>query len=252
MTDELIKVDLHLNPSQAYKLQQGIAVQLKHHQIGVPDMHHVMVHPQKAKKMHSAHKRMKGVRIQLSEPEIAETIGGGGFGDFLNKLKNAGQWLKKNIVDSSIYQSTVKPIARQFVDTGLQLATPHLGVAAPLARQAVDEIGRRTNAFGLKKNRKPAAVVAETAVVAVAPKRRSHKTVKQRHMTKVTVQNEPLSEDAVKKFYMESMMAPRPGGPAGFLSLPETVYGSGHSMHHHYHNYYYPHPHHGSGSFKLA
>jgi hypothetical protein len=74
-------------------------------------------------------------------------------------------------------------------------------------------------------------------------------------MTKVTVQREPMGEEAFKKFYMESMMAPRPGGNSGFLSLPETVYGSGHSFHHHYHNYYYPHGHHSSmhgSSFKLA
>jgi hypothetical protein len=73
------------------------------------------LHHHNAKKIHHARKHKKGVRLQMSHPEIQETVHAGGFGDFLNKLKNAGQWLKSNVIDSHFYKSAIKPIARQLV-----------------------------------------------------------------------------------------------------------------------------------------
>lgn len=211
---ELVRVHLKLEPHQAQKLHKGHAVQLRHEQLGIEGAHHLMLHMTKAKKLHSAHRRKKGVRIQLSEPEISATMEGEGFGDFLNKIKSGAQWLKKNIIDSGAYQSIAKPIARRIVDTGLAAATPFLGpVGSDLARQAVNVIGEKTNAYGLQKRK---------------------------HMTRTTMQHEPVHEDAMTQFYMDSMMAPRPGGPAGFTALPSTSYGDGVSSHHMYHSYYYP------------
>jgi len=213
----LVKVHLRLSPEQMRKLHAGKNVQLKHAQLNVEDAHHIMVHPHVAAKIHRAHKAKRGVRISMEPHEIEETIGGGGFGDFFNKLKDAGNWLKKNIVDSSFYQSNIKPLARQAVDTGLAMVTPRLGIAAPAAKAAVDEIGKRTNAFGL---------------------------VKKKHMTKNTIQEAPAPHNAMKDFYVESMMMPRPGGPAGFTSLPQGSYGDGVSSHQVHHHYYYSFPHH--------
>lgn len=224
----LVKVHVQLTPAQMTKLHSGQNVQLKHAQLLMEDAHHLMVHPHTAQKIHRAHRARKGVRIRLEPHEIEETIGGGGFGDFINKLKNAGQWLKRNIIDSGAYQSAIKPLARQAVDAGLALATPRLGVAAPLARQAVDEIGRRTNAFGLPKKR---------------------------HMTKSVVQHAPVESDAMQQFVMESMVQPAPGHMNGFTALPQGSYGDGVSSHVHHH--YYAFPQHRSmprsgGSFRLA
>lgn len=228
----LVKVHVRLSPHQMDKLHKGQTVQLRHAQLNVEDAHHLMVHPHIASKIHRAHRARKGVRISLSQPEIEETIGGGGFGDFFNKLKSAGQWLKKNVVDSDFYQSNIKPLARQAVDAGLSMVTPRLGVAAPAAKAAVDEIGKRTGAFGL---------------------------VKRKHMTKATVQAAPVEHDAMKDFYVESSLMPRPGGPAGFTALPQGSYGDGVSSHHVHHHHYYAFPHHKNmkggmraGSFRLA
>ena len=237
----LERVHLRLTPDQMRKLHAGKNVQLGHAQLGVEDAHHVMVHPHVAAKIHRAHRAKKGVRIRMEPHEIEETIGGGGFGDFFNKLKDAGNWLKKNIVDSSFYQSNIKPLARQAVDTGLAMVTPRLGVAAPVAKAAVDEIGKRTNAFGLPKGK---AHMAARPVV-----------VKKKHMARHTVQHAPVDDAALRAFYEESMMMPRPGGPAGFTCLPQGEYGSGlygGNIHHHH---YYPFQHHRemrAGSFRLA
>ena len=224
-----MKVLLDLEPHQIMKLHKGHSIQLKHPQLLVEGKHFVIIHHSKGKKIHHAHKHHKGVRLQMTEPEIHETIEGGGFGDFLNKLKQGGQWLKKNIVDSDIYQKYAKPVVRQIVNTGLDLATPHLGAAAPLARQAVDAIGSKTNAYGIKAKRH-----AGLRTKVVHPR---------------------FDEHEMQEFIAESMVAPTPGHHNGFIALPSSSYGNGLNAHHHYHHYYYPHDHGHlvrGGSFRLG
>jgi hypothetical protein len=247
----LERVHLRLTPDQMRKLHAGKNVQLGQAQLGVEDAHHVMVHPHVAAKIHRAHRAKKGVRIRMEPHEIEETIGGGGFGDFFNKLKDAGNWLKKNIVDSSFYQSNIKPLARSAVDTGLAALAPRLGVAAPVAKAAVDEIGKHTNAFGLPKGKGAVHLTRSKEIVVAKPV-----VTKKKHMARHTVQRAPVDADALRAFYEESMMMPRPGGPAGFTCLPQGEYGSGlygaGNIHHHH---YYPFQHHREmhgNSFRLA
>lgn len=213
MTD-LVKVPLHITPAQFHKLRVGKQAQFKHHQLD-DGLHFLMLHPHKAKKVHHAKRHRKGVRLHLSDEELQHTMHGGGFGDFINKLKNAGQWIKSNIIDSSFYQSAIKPVARQLVNTGLSMAAPRLGAAAPLAQQAVDAIGSKTNAFGMRKHKKEA----------------HHRS-------------------GFSEFAAASAVMPTPfQNPGAFTAYPTPSTGDGMASHHHYHHYYYPH--HG-GSFRLA
>lgn len=227
---ELVKVKLHLSEPNFHKLRKGKHAQLSHHQL-TGETHHLMVHPTTAKRIHKAIRNKKGVRVKMSEHELMETAHGGGFGDFLNKLKDAGKWIKSNIIDSSFYQNNIKPIARNLVDTGLAAVAPRLGAAAPVANAAVNAIGSSTGAFGLGHHK------------------HHHSTNK--------------SEHKLKEFIAESTVMPRPGGPAGFTALPQASTGSGMSAQHIHHHYYYPfdHTHHGgkggrggmhAGSFRLA
>lgn len=227
---ELIKVKLHLSEPNFHKLRKGKHAQLSHHQL-TGDTHHLMVHPTTAKRIQKAIRHKKGVRVKMSEHEIMETAHGGGFGDFWNKLKDAGKWIKSNIIDSSFYQNNIKPIARNLVDTGLAAVAPRLGAAAPVAQSAVNAIGQSTGAFGLGHHK-------------------HHK-----HTSK--------SEHNLQEFIAESMLMPRPNGPSGFSSFPQASTGSGvhpASIHHHYY-YGFDHSKHGGrggrggmhgSSFRLA
>jgi hypothetical protein len=220
---ELVKVKLHLSQPNFDKLRKGKHAQLSHHQL-TGATHHLMVHPTTAKRINKAIRQKKGIRVKMSEHELSETAHGGGFGDFINKLKDAGSWLKKNIIDSSFYQSNIKPIARNLVDSGLAAVAPRLGAAAPVANSAVNAIGQATGAFGLGKHKH--------------------------------------HEEKLKEFIAESAVMPRPGGPAGFSALPQASTGSGVNAQHIHHHYYYPFDHTGhggrggrgshGGSFKLA
>jgi hypothetical protein len=146
-------VDITLTQSQFDKLRRGHTIQLDREQAsGGP--HRLMVHHETAKKIHRARASNKGVRIALTPHEME--MSGEGFKEFLEGLRNAGKWVKEKIIDTPFYQSSIKPIVRQAVDTGLSAVAPKLGVAAPLAKSGVDELGRQIGAFGVvpKKMRK--------------------------------------------------------------------------------------------------
>jgi hypothetical protein len=138
--------------AQFKKLKKGEVVQLKHHQLlpGGQDMAlDVYVHPDVHKKVKKAIKDKKGIRIQLTPTEMQ--MNGQGFMDFWDKVKNVGKMIKDNIVDSSLYQQSVKPLVRQAVDAGIARYAPLAGPAAPFLIQGVNELGKQTGAYGLKK-----------------------------------------------------------------------------------------------------
>lgn len=152
------KVPLTLTESQFKKIRAGQPVQLAHHQIGGGAIHrnHLMLHPENARKVAGAIRKQKGVRIFVSPHEFEAS--GEGIMDFLNKLKNAGQWVKSKIIDTPFYQENVKPIVRQAVDSGLAAVAPRLGPASILATKGVNALGQTTGAFGIqqkKRRRKP-------------------------------------------------------------------------------------------------
>ncbi len=137
-----------LTEKQFRRLRLGHAVQLKPSQIalGVRHKHKVVLHHTTAKKVYRAAMNGKGTRFQMSPQELE--MSGYGLREFWDKLKSGAQWLKKNVIDSGIYQQAVKPIVSQAVKTGFAAASPFLGAASPYAEQAVREIGNKTGAYG--------------------------------------------------------------------------------------------------------
>lgn len=149
------QVPLTLTPGQFKKMRAGHPIQLARHQIGggAIHKHHLMLHPENAKKVAGAIRRQKGVRIHVSPHEFEAS--GEGIMDFFNKIKDAGNWVKSKVIDTPFYQQNIKPIVRQAVDAGLQMAAPRLGVAAPLAQKGVYALGEKTGAYGIRRGRKP-------------------------------------------------------------------------------------------------
>jgi hypothetical protein len=180
------------------------------------------LHPSNHKKVQKAKKSSKGVRLHLSQNEVA----GSGFLDWIkdvgNKIADAGNWVKHNVIDSYFYQKNIRPIAHDIVASTVKpVVSSYTGPLSGVANQGIDAIGNSTGAFGLKhhKKRKGKKVAHET---------KSH---------------------AVEEFVVKSALAPRPGGNAGFTAFkqPETGDGVNHIHVHHYH-------HHGmkGGSFRLS
>lgn len=140
---------MRLTMPQAKKLMKGGIIQVKPDALA-DNMHWLVLEKKMANKVRRAKKAGKGCRIHLSPVEMDAC--GEGFAEFWQGLKNAGNWVKKNIIDSSAYQSVVKPIVKSAVDTGFAVVSPKLGVAAPAAKLAIDELGKQTGAYGLKED----------------------------------------------------------------------------------------------------
>ncbi len=142
------KVPLKLTEAQFHKLRKGHPVQLKHHQL-TGDEHWIACHPETAKKLHTAKHKQKGVRIQLTNPELEAS--GEGIKEFWDKLKNAGKWVKEKIIDTPFYQTNVKPIVRGLVNTGETMVQARLGPLGGVATSAIEAIGKKSGAYGLVK-----------------------------------------------------------------------------------------------------
>jgi hypothetical protein len=140
--DDYHPVPLTITEKQFRRLRNNHQVQLKHHQIahGTKHRHHVVVHHTKAKKIHHAAKHNKGVRLGLSKHEME--MSGQGFAEFIQGLKKAGSWIKNNILDSNIYQQTVKPIVHGLVDQGINAASTLVGSkTGPAGQQLANDLG---------------------------------------------------------------------------------------------------------------
>ena len=151
------KVPLTLTESQFKKMRAGHPIQLAHHQIGggAIHRHHLMLHPENAKKVAGAIRKQKGVRIHVSPYEFEAS--GEGIMDFFNKIKDAAQWVKNKIIDTPFYQQNLRPLAKNLVNLGIDNFVP--AAARQVARQAADFAGEKTGAFGIhaprKRGRKP-------------------------------------------------------------------------------------------------
>lgn len=134
-----------LTENNVRNLVRGKPIQLKHSQL-IDGKHRLNLHPLNHKKLMAARSKGKGLRLTLTQPEINE---GEGFKDIWNKVKQGAKWVKNNVIDSSLYQSAVKPIVRKGVDTLAGMAEARLPIAAPLIQQGVQKLSDVTNAFGI-------------------------------------------------------------------------------------------------------
>ncbi len=143
-----MSVPCTLTEKQFHRLKQGHIIQLKPEQISLDTnhRHHIVIHHAEAKRILKAARSRKGARVSLTPEEFE--MSGEGIKEFWEKLKSGASWLKKNIIDSDVYKSAVKPIVSQAVKTGFAAATPFLGAASPLAEQAVRAIGEKSGIYG--------------------------------------------------------------------------------------------------------
>jgi len=145
------QVSVTLSKPQFDKLMRGQQIQLSHQQIGggIAKKHHVMVHPATAKKIHCAMAKQKGVRICMTPHEMEAS--GEGLKEFWEKLKNAGKFIKDKIIDTPFYQQTVRPVAKNLVNQGIDTFVP--APARDVAHKGADFVGEKTGAFGIEPKR---------------------------------------------------------------------------------------------------
>lgn len=151
------QIKINITREQLNKALKGKPVQFTRKQIG-EGTSYLSLHPANVKLVEKAVMKGSGCIINLSPGELmatAEDMNGEGlFGDIWKGLKSGYKWVKKNIIDSDIYQKTLKPLVRQAVNTG---ATSLKGIApelAPAIDAGVNEIGKQTGAFGVRGGRK--------------------------------------------------------------------------------------------------
>lgn len=80
---------LHISRPQMSKLHKGLAVQLKHADIG-KGVHKVHLTQQQFRKMGTAHKNGKGIRLQFNPEQINHHIEKGFFDSLKKTIKDAG------------------------------------------------------------------------------------------------------------------------------------------------------------------
>jgi len=149
---QLHPIHLDLDKKQMLRVAKGHRVRVLHSQIGKGHVVHV------PKKLHTkalkAHAERKGFNLQLTVPELKAQGAG-----FLDKLKEAGSWLKKNVFDQPLYKEKVAPIIRTALKEGVNrgvstFAGPFAPELGALANKGVDLVGSKTGAFGIKRVKK--------------------------------------------------------------------------------------------------
>ena len=100
------QIQLSISPAQMTKIRKGMPIQISHGSMGNGDVV-VSLHPENAKKMMSAFKRGKGLRIQMDEDEVRAS---GIFGS----LKKLGKKVEKGVVDvgNKVAKPTKKIISK--------------------------------------------------------------------------------------------------------------------------------------------
>lgn len=139
MKKDLIPHQIHLSKSQITRLGQGLSTNLKHSQMGSDKGDYVvMLHPQNARKMLTAYRKGKGMRLCLSPEEMngTEREGSGFFRglkkttgvgkkQFLEEAKSIGKEVVHNgstAVGSAISAYTGNPVLGQAIASSLDKA----------------------------------------------------------------------------------------------------------------------------------
>ena len=100
------QIQLSISPAQMTKIRKGMPIQISHGSMGNGDVV-VSLHPENAKKMMSAFKRGKGLRIQMDEDEVRAS-------GLLGSLKKLGKKVEKGVVDvgNKVAKPTKKIISK--------------------------------------------------------------------------------------------------------------------------------------------
>jgi len=151
------QVRINITKKQLDQALNGRPIRLLPGQLGVGQIA-LSLHPANVRIIEKAVLKGKGCNLHLSEGELLSTAedmmgmeGEGLFGDIFKGLKSGYSWVKKNIIDSDIYQKGLKPIVRGAVDQGVSALSgqfPQLGIPLQMAKE---ELSKKTGAFGVKK-----------------------------------------------------------------------------------------------------
>ena len=100
------QLQLSISPAQMTKIRKGLPIQISHGSMGNGDVV-ISLHPDKAKKMMSAFKRGKGLRIQMDEDEVRAS-------GLLGSLKKLGKKVEKGVVKvgNKVAKPTKKVISK--------------------------------------------------------------------------------------------------------------------------------------------
>ena len=151
------QIKINITRDQLNKALNGKPVSFKKEQLGSGSLY-LSLHPANVKIVEKAAMKGSGCVLHLAPGELmatAEDMNGEGiFGDIWKGLKSAYKWTKKNIIDTPIYQSTIKPLVRGAVNTAATAAKTFAPQLAPAIDMATSEIGKQTGAFGLKQGRR--------------------------------------------------------------------------------------------------
>ena len=145
---------INITQAQLNKALHGKPIKINKDQIGSGDLY-LSLHPANRKIVEKASLKGSGCCLNLSEGELlasAEDMGGQGiFGDIWKGLKSGYKWAKKNIIDTPIYQKAIKPVVRELVQKGVQIAkTAVPGELGKAIDMGSDLISKETGAFGIK------------------------------------------------------------------------------------------------------
>ena len=121
------QVQLSISPAQMTKIKKGLPIQIKHGSMGNGDMV-IAVHPDKAKKMMSAYKRGKGLRITMDENEVRAS-------GLLDGIKRLGKKVERTVVDAG---NTVAKPAKKVIS---QIPKPFRDVLQDEGQGLIDTTG---------------------------------------------------------------------------------------------------------------
>jgi len=122
------QVELSISPAQLSKIKRGLPIQISHGSMGNGDVV-VSLHPENAKKMMSAFKRGKGLRIQMDEDEVRAS-------GLLGSLKKLGKKVEKGVVDAG--NKVAKPIKEKVIS---KIPKPVRDVLQDEAQGVIDTTG---------------------------------------------------------------------------------------------------------------
>ena len=148
------QVKINITKKQLDNALSGKSIRVLPGQIGQGDIY-LSMHPANVKTVEKAALKGKGCNIYLSPGELLSTAedmdGNGLFGDIYKRLKSGYSWVKKNIIDSDLYQKGLKPVVRGAVDSAAMAASTAFPQFAIPISMAKEEIGKKTGAFGAKR-----------------------------------------------------------------------------------------------------
>ena len=152
------QIRINITKGQLDKALKGKPVQFSHSQLGNGDLY-LSLHPANVKLVEKAAMKGTGCVINLAPGELMATAedmeiaGNGLFQDIWKGLKSGYKFVKKNVIDTPIYQQALKPIVRGAVNTAASAAKSFVPQLAPAIDMGVNEIGKQTGAFGIRKTK---------------------------------------------------------------------------------------------------